>query len=167
MKKTTLLSQQDVKDWLPWSANLDAGWWVASALNVQYAEALCLLGIPLIQEIQLQRETNALTAANAELLAEAAPWLANLTAFYAIPGLRVRLQAAGALVSQAREAAPAVLEDLDRLTTDHARIAEVYKELFLAWLKDNADAYPLLPTHTNCNSCATTGTNIAGFHFNS
>jgi len=162
---TALLSQAQIKLWLPWSQNLDPEWYVAAALNAQYANLPCILGNDLIAELQTQIEDNTLTTANEALLDNLAPYLANLTALAAMNGLRTRIQGAGALISNAKEDTPATMPDLDSIRLDCNRMKDVYREMFLEWLDTNKADYPLLPTDSACGTCSNSSDVVFGVSF--
>lgn len=163
---TCLLTQAQIKTWLPWSQNLDPEWYVSAMLNAQYTDLPCYLGDELIEELQTQIEDNTLTTANQNLLDRLAPYLSNKTAVAAIPSLRTRVQGAGTMLSNAKEDTPATTQDLDRIMIDCNRMVEVYKTRFLKWLKDNKADYPLLPTDSDCDcSCKGASEVIFGVSF--
>ena len=162
---TALLSQAQIKTWLPWSQNLDPEWYVAAMLDAQYLDLPCILGDTFIEELQTQIEDGTLTTANEALLDNLAPYLSNLTAVAGMDALRVRMQGAGALISNAKEDSPATLPDLDTLRLNCNRKADVYKTRFLAWLNTNKADYPLLPTDSACGTCSDGSEVIFGVSF--
>lgn len=162
---TALLSQTQIKLWLPWSQNLDPEWYIAAALNAQYLDLPCILGDDFIAELQTQIEDDTLTTANEALLDNLAPYLANLAAVAALDGLRVRIQGAGALMSNAKEDTPATLPDLDTIRLNCNRMKDVYRERFLKWLDTNKADYPLLPTDSACGTCSNSSDVVFGVSF--
>ena len=138
-----LITTDEVIDLTPSSADINLNTdMTASIYAAQRAFLYPILGECLYEEIVAQAATGTLTTANAALVEQAKVMLAYYALYKYLPYLNYQIREAGVIELQGNNYSR-TSDGLKLLLSQTETTAETEKRLFIDWMCDNSEDYPL------------------------
>lgn len=151
--RTKLISEDDVKDITPISANVDSKKFAHNILVAQDIHIKPLIGSECYNDLLTQKAASTLTAANTTLLNTYIKYaLAWWTLYLSYPDLYATITPTGVSARAGEEYTPVSSSTLQILINNAKVKAEYYSDQAICYVKDNISSYPCY----NENDCCTT-----------
>jgi len=162
MNQLPLITEKLFKQHSPVTSNTDISEFIPYISIAQDLHIAGLLGIPLMEELHEQIESNTLTTENSELILKIAPALSFYAVYQALPFHWATIVNKGITIRESENSKGIDIKDLAQLRQWIKNDADTLKDRLTAFLNNHRDIYPLwIPD----NICGKQEDFDSGFYF--